>query len=164
MVGMGLLPLLVKKICPKAVLVGANGGDGGSIYFQANEGLSSLFTFRYNKIIKASNGENGRNKKQHGKNAQDLIIRVPCGTIVKEKGMVIADLRTHNQKDLIAYGGKGGRGNASFASSKNPAPRICENGDEGESRELELELILLADVGIMGFPFSWKINIFISYF
>ncbi len=150
--GNGIVAFISEKYMPKGGPGGGNGGDGGSIYFKADEGLSSLFTFRYNKIIKANNGENGRNKKQHGKNAQDLIIKVPCGTIVKEKGMVIADLRTHNQKDLIACGGKGGRGNASFASSKNPAPRICENGDEGESRELELELILLADVGIMGFP------------
>ena len=150
--GNGIVAFISEKYMPKGGPGGGNGGDGGSIYFQADEGLSSLFTFRYNKIIKASNGENGRNKKQHGKNASNLVIKVPCGTIVKEKGMVIADFRKHNEKILIAKGGIGGRGNASFASSKNPAPRLSENGDEGESKDLELELILLADVGIMGFP------------
>lgn len=150
--GNGIVAFITEKYVPRGGPGGGNGGDGGSIIFQADEGINTLFNLRYKKIITSNNGENGRNKKQHGKNAKDVIIKVPCGTIVKENGIIIADFSQHKQQQVMALGGPGGRGNASFATSKNPAPRICENGSLGEIKDLEIELLLLADVGIMGFP------------
>jgi GTP-binding protein len=119
-----------------------------------DEGLRTLLDFRYQKHFKADGGENGRSKSQHGANAKDKIVRTPPGTIVKDAdtGEVIADLVNHGQTFIIAKGGRGGRGNLHFASATNPAPYIAENGEPGEERWIELELKLLADVGLVGYP------------
>lgn len=133
---------------------GGNGGHGGDIIFQADEGESTLINFRYMKHIRAENGERGKTKRQHGKNGKDVIVKVPIGTTVFDvkTGKIIADFTFHGQQAVIARGGKGGRGNAAFRSSKNPAPEISELGFPGEEREIRLELKVLADVGLVGFP------------
>lgn len=133
---------------------GGNGGNGGSIIFRVDSGESTLLPFRYMKHLSAKNGERGGTKTQHGKSADDLIVKVPAGTVVYDlkTGAVIADLTEPGQESVIARGGKGGRGNAAFASPKNPAPEISEPGQRGEEREIKLVLKVLADVGLVGFP------------
>ena len=133
---------------------GGDGGDGGSIILQVDEGIRTLMDFRYKRVYKGENGENGRTKKQYGKNGQDVILKVPVGTLVKDEktGKVIVDLKEKNQSFVIAKGGKGGRGNARFATSTRQAPRFAEAGSKGQERDIVLELKLLADVGLIGFP------------
>jgi len=133
---------------------GGDGGKGGDLIFRVDEGLRTLMDFRYQKHFKAPKGENGRNKAQHGKNAEDLIVRVPPGTVVIDDDTkeVIADMTRHGQEVVIARGGKGGRGNMRFATPNNPAPHIAERGEEGEERWVILELKVMADVGLVGFP------------
>ena len=133
---------------------GGDGGKGGDIVFKASSRKSTLLDLRYNKIIKAKRGENGKTKKMHGRGAEDIIVEVPLGTIVKdfETKEVIADLVEENQTVVVANGGRGGRGNTRFASSRNPAPRFAEKGFPGEELEVELELKVLADVGLVGYP------------
>lgn len=139
---------------PKGGPSGGDGGRGGSVIFVATNSLSTLLDLRYYREYKAQNGEKGHAKKMHGADADDLVIRVPVGTCVydDETGNIIADLTKDGQHDVIAKGGRGGRGNARFASSRNPAPKICENGEPGEKFNLRVELKLLADVGLVGFP------------
>ncbi len=133
---------------------GGDGGRGGSVIFVATNSLSTLLDLRYYREYKAQNGEKGHAKKMHGADADDLVIRVPVGTCVydDDTGNIIADLTKDGQRAVIAKGGRGGRGNARFASSRNPAPKICENGEPGEKFNLRVELKLLADVGLVGFP------------
>ena len=133
---------------------GGDGGRGGSVIFVATNSLSTLLDLRYYREYKAQNGEKGHAKKMHGADADDLVIRVPVGTCVYDDytGNIIADLTKDGQRAVIAKGGRGGRGNARFASSRNPAPKICENGEPGEKFNLRVELKLLADVGLVGFP------------
>ena len=133
---------------------GGDGGNGGSIYFQVDKDKNTLIDFRYNRKFKAQNGENGSGNNCNGKYGENLIIKVPIGTVVKdaETGKVIADLSTPNQKELILKGGKGGRGNQHFATSTRQVPRFSEDGEKGEEVEVILELKLLADVGLLGFP------------
>jgi GTP-binding protein len=133
---------------------GGDGGKGGDVVFVVDEGLRTLVDFKYRKHFKAERGENGRPKHQHGAGAEDLIVKVPPGTIVfdDDTNEVIADLITHGQRAVIARGGRGGRGNMRFATSKNPAPHIAEKGEPGEERYIRLELKLIADVGLVGFP------------
>lgn len=139
---------------PKGGPSGGDGGRGGSVIFVATNSLSTLLDLRYYREYKAQNGEKGHAKKMHGADADDLVIRVPVGTCVYDgdTGNIIADLTKDGQRAVIAKGGRGGRGNARFASSRNPAPKICENGEPGEKFNLRVELKLLADVGLVGFP------------
>ena len=139
---------------PKGGPSGGDGGRGGSVIFVATNSLSTLLDLRYYREYKAQNGEKGHAKKMHGADADDLVIRVPVGTCVydDDTGNIIADLTKDGQRAVIAKGGRGGRGNARFASSRNPAPKFCENGEPGEKFNLRVELKLLADVGLVGFP------------
>lgn len=133
---------------------GGDGGRGGNIYFKVDKDKNTLLDFRYNKKIVAQNGENGGTKNCTGKSAEDVYVLVPKGTIIKDiaKNRIIADLSHDDDVFMVARGGKGGKGNQHFANSVRQAPRFAEQGEEGEERELELELKLLADVGLVGFP------------
>ncbi|MCC9873531.1 GTPase ObgE, partial [Streptococcus agalactiae] len=133
---------------------GGDGGKGGAVIFKVNEGLRTLMDFRYNRNFKAKAGEKGMTKGMHGRGAEDLIVSLPPGTTVRDAntGKVITDLVEHDQEFVVARGGRGGRGNIRFATPRNPAPEIAENGEPGEERELQLELKILADVGLVGFP------------
>ncbi|MBH0230006.1 GTPase ObgE [Halobacillus yeomjeoni] len=152
--GNGLVAYRREKYVPMGGPAGGDGGDGGDVIFEVDEGLNTLMDFRYQHHFKAKRGENGMNQKQHGKNSQPLVVSVPPGTTVKdaETGKVIADLTEHKQRAVIAKGGRGGRGNARFATARNPAPEIAENGEPGEEMDVVVELKLLADVGLVGFP------------
>jgi len=133
---------------------GGDGGNGGNVYFQVDKDKNTLIDFRYNRKFKAKNGENGSGNHCNGKYGEDLIIKVPIGTVVKdaESGKVVADLSEPNQKELILKGGRGGRGNSHFATATRQAPRFSEDGEKGDEKEIILELKLLADVGLLGFP------------
>jgi GTP-binding protein len=161
--GNGVVAWRREKFVDKGGPAGGDGGKGGSVYLIADEGLSTLLDFTYRSIFKADNGENGFKKSMHGKSAKDLYIKVPAGTIVKDlkTGNIIADLTEHEQTVLIAKGGRGGRGNIHFCTPQNRAPQYCEPGEPGIERELQLELKLLADVGLLGFPNAGK-STFIS--
>ncbi len=136
---------------------GGDGGHGGSVVFAADRNLHTLIDFRYRKHYKAERGEHGRGKNQYGKNGEDLLVRVPIGTVVRDvEGSFCVDLKTHGQQIIVARGGKGGRGNARFKTPKLQAPRFAERGDPGDEHMLELELKLLADVGFIGFPNAGK--------
>ncbi|MGP4074536.1 GTPase ObgE [Halobacillus sp. K22] len=152
--GNGLVAYRREKYVPKGGPAGGDGGNGGNVIFEVDEGLNTLMDFRYQHHFKAARGENGMNQKQHGKNADPLVISVPPGTTVKDADTdkVIADLTEHKQRAVIAKGGRGGRGNARFATARNPAPEIAENGEPGEELDVVVELKLLADVGLVGFP------------
>ena len=133
---------------------GGDGGKGGDIYFQVDKDKNTLIDFRYNKKFKAKNGENGSGSNCNGKYGEDLYIKVPIGTIIRDAqtNKVIADLSKPNQTELVLKGGRGGRGNSHFKTSTRQAPRFSEDGDKGEEKEVILELKLLADVGLLGFP------------
>ncbi len=152
--GDGIIAFRREKHVPLGGPSGGDGGNGGSVVFQADEGLSTLYDLRFRKVIRATSGESGKIKNMRGKDAEDVVIKVPIGTIIydNDTDMVIADLIENNKSQVICRGGRGGRGNASFASSRNKAPRIQENGEPGETRQLRIELKLLADVGIVGLP------------
>lgn len=152
--GNGLVAYRREKYVPMGGPAGGDGGNGGDIVFEVDEGLNTLMDFRYQHHFKAKRGENGMNQKQHGKNSDPYVISVPPGTTVKnaETDRVIADLTEHKQRAVIAKGGRGGRGNARFATARNPAPEIAENGEPGEELDVVVELKLLADVGLVGFP------------
>lgn len=152
--GNGMVAFRREKYVPKGGPAGGDGGKGGDVIFIVDEGLRTLMDFRYQRHFKATKGENGRSKSQHGKNAEDLVVKVPPGTVVKDDdtGEVIADLVRHGERAVIAKGGRGGRGNIRFATSRNPAPEIAENGEPGQERYIVLELKVLADVGLVGFP------------
>lgn len=161
--GNGVVAWRREKFVDKGGPAGGDGGNGGSVYLIADEGLSTLLDFTYRSIFKANNGENGFKKSMHGKSAKDLYLKVPVGTIVKDlkTGNVIADLTHHEQKVLVAKGGRGGRGNTHFCTPQNRAPQYCEPGEPGIERDLQLELKLLADVGLLGMPNAGK-STFIS--
>ena len=133
---------------------GGDGGNGGNIYFQVDKDKNTLIDFRYNRKFKAKNGENGSGSHCNGKYGEDLYIKVPIGTVIKDAktGKVVADLSKPNQTELVLKGGRGGRGNSHFATATRQAPRFSEDGEKGEEKELILELKLLADVGLLGFP------------
>lgn len=133
---------------------GGDGGKGGSVYFEVDQDRNTLIDFRYQKKFKAENGKNGEGAHRFGKSGEDLVIKVPLGTIVKdsETGKVLADLSELGQKELILAGGRGGKGNSHFATSTRQAPRFSQEGEKGEEKEFILELKLLADVGLLGFP------------
>lgn len=152
--GDGMVAFRREKYVPDGGPWGGDGGRGGNVIFVVDEGLRTLMDFRYNRKFKAQSGEKGMTKGMHGKGAKDLYVRVPQGTTIRdaETGKVITDLVEHGQEFVIAHGGRGGRGNIRFATPRNPAPEIAENGEPGEERELQLELKILADVGLVGFP------------
>ena len=140
---------------------GGNGGKGSDIIFVVDEGLSTLVDLRYRKTIKGEKGTNGGGKGKHGKKADDVIVRVPLGTVITDldTNLIVADLTEKNQKITIAKGGRGGRGNMAFATGNNPAPSIAENGEPGEERQIKVEIKLLADVGLVGLPSVGKSTI-----
>ncbi len=143
-----------EKFEPSGGPAGGDGGDGGSIILVTSENIHTLMDFRYKRIYKGNNGENGRNKKQFGAKGEDIILKVPVGTLVKDSlsGNVIVDLKNKNQQFVIAKGGKGGKGNARYKTPTRRAPKFAQPGRKGETREIILELKLLADVGLIGFP------------
>ena len=152
--GNGVVAFRREAYVPKGGPAGGDGGKGGSIIFEATTSLSTLLDFRYNREYKARNGEQGMPKKMHGADAPDMILKVPVGTVIydEDTNKILADLTHDKQRAVIAKGGRGGRGNARFATSRNPAPTICEHGEPGEKYNLVCELKLLADVGLVGFP------------
>ncbi|AKP47971.1 MULTISPECIES: GTPase ObgE [Bacillus] len=152
--GNGMVAFRREKYVPKGGPAGGDGGKGADVVFEVDEGLRTLMDFRYQRHFKAPRGENGMSKNQHGKNAEDMVVKVPPGTVVIDDDTkeVIADLTEHGQRVVVAKGGRGGRGNTRFATPANPAPEICEKGEPGEERYVVLELKLLADVGLVGFP------------
>lgn len=152
--GNGMVAFRREKFVPNGGPAGGDGGRGGNIIFQVDEGLRTLMDFRYSRKFKAKNGGNGAIKSMTGRGADDTIIKVPQGTTVLnlETGAVMADLVASDDSAVIAKGGRGGRGNIHFASPKNPAPEIAENGEPGQEFEVQLELKVLADVGLVGFP------------
>ncbi|MGM0603135.1 MAG: GTPase ObgE [Bacillota bacterium] len=133
---------------------GGDGGDGGSIILEVDEGMNTLADFRYNNIYQAEKGKNGSGKNQHGKNGEDLILKVPPGTVVYDADTDdrLADLKEGQERFTAAAGGRGGKGNARFKKSTRKAPKFAENGKKGELRKLRLELKVLADVGLVGYP------------
>ena len=140
---------------------GGNGGHGADIIFKVDQGLHTLLDLRYQKILKGKKGENGRGKNQNGKGAEPLVVKVPQGTVVTdlETGLIIADLSKKGQEEIIAKGGRGGRGNTAFKTQTNTAPDYSENGEEGERKNLKVEVKLLADVGLVGLPSVGKSTI-----
>lgn len=133
---------------------GGNGGKGSDIIFKVDEGLNTLIDLRYKKAIKGTKGVNGEGKAKHGRNAEDVIVKVPMGTVISdaETGLIIADLTKKDEEIIVAQGGRGGRGNMAFATRSNPAPAFAENGEPGEYKKVKVELKLLADVGLVGMP------------
>lgn len=156
--GNGMVAWRREKYVDKGGPAGGDGGKGGDVYLVATTDISTLLDFQHQSIFKADNGENGRGKSQHGHCGKDISIRVPLGTIVKDvsTGKIIADLTQDGQKVLVAKGGRGGRGNARFATSQKRAPQFCEPGESGIERTLDLELKLIADVGLLGMPNAGK--------
>ncbi|QSX06356.1 GTPase ObgE [Sedimentibacter sp. zth1] len=152
--GNGSMAFRREKYEPMGGPAGGDGGHGGSIILVADEGLRTLMDFRYQKHYKAKAGEDGRNKQQYGSKGEDLYLKVPIGTLVKdeETGIVLADLKDHKQQFVVAKGGRGGRGNIKFKTSIRRAPHFAEPGTKGEERNIVLELKLIADVGLAGFP------------
>ena len=152
--GDGIVSYRREKYVPMGGPAGGDGGHGGDVIFRVDEGLRTLVDFRYQKHFKADRGEKGRNKSRHGANAEDMIVRVPPGTVVIDDDTkeVIADLTRQGQEVVIAKGGRGGRGNIRFATANNPAPELAERGEEGQERWVILELKVMADVGLVGFP------------
>ncbi|MGG4479190.1 GTPase ObgE [Paenibacillus xylanilyticus] len=152
--GDGLISFRREKYVPNGGPAGGDGGRGADIIFRVDEGLRTLMDFRYQRHFKAPRGEKGRNKSQHGANAENMIVRIPPGTVIldEDSGEVLADLTRHGQQVVVARGGRGGRGNIRFATPNNPAPELAENGEEGEERYIVLELKVMADVGLVGFP------------
>jgi obg family GTPase cgtA len=135
---------------------GGDGGKGGNVVFRATKDLNTLLNFRYKPEIKAKNGENGSKRNKTGKSGEDLIVKVPVGTLVKRDGEILADLKFDGEEAIVARGGDGGFGNAHFKSSVRQTPRVAELGEAGETFEADLELKLLADVGLVGFPNAGK--------
>lgn len=152
--GDGMMSFRREKYVPLGGPSGGDGGDGADVVFIVEEGLRTLMDFRYQRHFKAPRGDHGMSKGKHGRNAENMIVKVPPGTIVtdNETGAVIADLVEHGQTAVIARGGRGGRGNTRFVSSQNPAPELSEMGEPGAEKEIALELKVLADAGLVGFP------------
>ncbi len=156
--GNGALAWRREKYVDKGGPAGGDGGSGGDVYFVATKDMSTLLDFTHKSVFKAQRGENGKNKNCHGKNGDDLYIKMPVGVVVKDlkSNKLIADLDYDNKTVLIAKGGRGGRGNARFATAQKRAPQFCEPGEPSIERELELELKLIADVGLVGMPNAGK--------
>ncbi len=160
--GHGCLSFRREKFVPRGGPDGGDGGDGGSVYIEAVEGMSTLVSFRYERLFQAERGRHGEGANRRGRSGEDRVVRVPPGTLVRDAdtGVVLADLRLAGERYCAARGGRGGRGNTRFATSTNQAPRRVESGGPGEERSLVLELKLLADVGLVGFPNAGKYTLF----
>lgn len=156
--GVGCVSFRREKYVPKGGPDGGNGGRGGDVVLRANRHLNTLLDFHYRRIYKAERGEHGLGARKSGKSGRPIVLEVPVGTLVKEAGTdnIIADIVDDEQEVVVAKGGRGGRGNAAFATATNQAPRRYERGEPGDERDLELELKLLADVGFVGLPNSGK--------
>jgi GTP-binding protein len=156
--GRGCVSFRREKYVPRGGPDGGDGGRGGSVILEADEGLGTLLDFRYRRHYTAPRGRHGEGSDRHGAGGEDLLLRVPVGTTVRERdtGLLLGDLTRHGERLDVARGGRGGRGNARFATSIQRAPRQAEPGEAGEERALRLELRLLADVGIVGFPNAGK--------
>ncbi len=156
--GDGAVTFRREKYVPKGGPSGGNGGKGGDIIIEAHHNLSTLLDFKYKRHYKAGKGDNGASALKDGKNGEDIIIKVPVGTIIKdsETGKIIFDLDEDNKHFIVAKGGKGGKGNSNFATPTNQTPRFAEPGIPGEEKKIILELKLIADVGLVGFPNAGK--------
>lgn len=156
--GNGVATFRREKYEPMGGPSGGDGGRGGSVFFEADQNLNTLVDYRYTRTLKAQRGENGRSAECYGAKGEDLILKVPVGTVISDKatGESYADLSQHGDRALLAKGGKGGLGNIHFKSSINRAPRQCTKGEPGEEFELYLELKVLADVGLLGMPNAGK--------
>src|ERR1043166_4364709 len=156
--GKGAVSFRREKYVPRGGPDGGDGGRGGSVYAVADRNVNTLIDYRYARIHRAKRGENGRGADQYGRGADDVILRVPVGTVItdEETGELIADLAADGQRARVAAGGKGGLGNLHFKSSTNRAPRQSTPGEAGEHRRLRLELKVLADVGLLGLPNAGK--------
>ena len=156
--GNGIASFRREKYEPMGGPNGGDGGKGGSIFIESDENINTLIDFRFIKNYRAKRGENGRSSECYGANGEDLVLRVPVGTVITEiqSGKILADFANHSEKKMIAQGGKGGLGNVHFKSSTNRAPRQCTQGEPGEEFELYLELKLIADVGLLGMPNAGK--------
>ena len=156
--GNGIVAWRREKFEPRGGPAGGDGGRGGSVYLEADRNLGTLLDFKYKSIFKAKDGQNGGPKNMSGRAGEDIVMKVPCGTIVRDfiTKEIIADLVFDEQKILIAEGGRGGRGNSHFATSSRQAPHFCEPGEPAIERELELELKLIAEIGIIGMPNAGK--------
>ena len=152
--GDGMVAFRREKYVPNGGPAGGDGGHGGNVVFEVEEGLRTLMDFRYKRNFKADRGEHGMSKGMHGRKSEDLVVKVPPGTVVinAETKAVIADLVEHGQRAVVAKAGRGGRGNCRFATPSNPAPELAEKGEPGEELDIILELKVLADVGLVGFP------------
>ncbi len=156
--GNGIVAFRREKYVPMGGPAGGDGGRGGNVVFKADEGLRTLMDFKYKRHFKAIRGAHGKGKNMHGASGEDMVVKVPPGTIIRDDdtGELIADMIEVGQEVVVAKGGRGGRGNSRFASAQNKAPSISENGEPGEERWISLELKLLADVGLVGFPNAGK--------
>lgn len=156
--GDGCVGFRREKFVPYGGPDGGNGGNGGNVYLEGDENINTLVHFRGRKLYKADDGDNGRGSQMDGKTGEDLIIKVPVGTLIldQETGTLIRDITEHGQRELLAQGGRGGLGNAYFKSSTNQAPRYAQEGDEGESFDVKLELKLIADIALVGLPNAGK--------
>ena len=156
--GSGCISFRREKYIPKGGPDGGNGGQGGSIYALSDKNIHTLQDVRYNRIYKAKNGDQGSSNSKTGKDGEDIVIRVPIGTIIKNNASkeIVADFTDSGQKEVICLGGQGGRGNINYKSSTRQTPRYAQNGTAGEKGIFELELKILADVGLVGFPNAGK--------
>lgn len=156
--GNGCVAWRREKFVDKGGPAGGDGGRGGDVYFVADENMSTLLDFTYKSVFRAKDGENGRSKNCHGQAGEDIYLKVPVGVIIRDlkNDKIIADLNEHQKTVLVAKGGRGGRGNARFATAQKRSPQFCEPGEAPVERELELELKLIADIGLLGMPNAGK--------
>ena len=156
--GPGCISFRREKYVPRGGPDGGDGGEGGSIIFEATDRKHSLLDFRYRNLFKAERGKNGSGQNKKGRSGQDLLVEIPVGTVLKDPvtGEIFADLTEAGQRSIAARGGRGGKGNAHFVSSTHRSPRLAQEGEPGEERELRLELKLIADVGLVGLPNAGK--------
>lgn len=156
--GDGAIAFLHEKYIAKGGPSGGNGGHGGSIILKASSKVTTLINYRFSKVIKAEDGENGGTKNKYGRSSKDVICEVPVGTVIidEKSGQTLYDLKRDGEEFIVAKGGRGGRGNACFKSSRNKAPKVAENGVPGVTKRIILELKLLADAGLVGLPNAGK--------